>query len=170
MESIEVTSSLLIEWQLCCAAKYAAEFLQASPSPIFRSYGKKPTKFTLRNQRGIACTWNKKHIWWGQTSYIAIPEIKPLPVCNKLNNMPLPSSSINNMGLYPIEDVLEVYEHYITQKNNPTTVAQILAKEAVFGTHLMEQCTPTGTKVLRALPQQGLMKHVPDTVFSCTVY
>lgn len=85
-------------------------------------------------------------------------EIKPLPLSNKLNNMPLPSSSINNMGLYPIEDVLEVYEHYITQKNNPSTVAQILAKEAVFGTHLMEQCTPTGTKVLRALPQQGLMK------------
>lgn len=73
-------------------------------------------------------------------------EIKPLPLCNKLKNMPLPSSSMNNMSLYPIEDVLEVNEHYITQKNNPTTVAQILAKEAVFGTHIMEQCTPTGTK------------------------
>lgn len=81
----------------------------------------------------------------------------PLPVCNKLNNMPLPPS-LNNTGLYPIEDVLEIYEHYITKKNNPATLAQILAKEAVFGPHIMEQCTPTGTKILRALPQQGLMK------------
>ena len=85
-------------------------------------------------------------------------EIRPLPVCNKLNNMPLPSSSLNNTGLYLIKDILEVYEHYITQKNNPATVAHILAKEAMFGTQIMEQYTPTGTKTLRALPQQGLIK------------
>ena len=39
---------------------------------------------------------------------------------------------------------------------NPGYVAQTLAKEAVFGTCILETSTPSGSKEWLALPQSGL--------------
>ena len=83
--------------------------------------------------------------------------VKPLPLNTKLNNVPLPSSTIDTQSLQPVQDVVEINEHFITKQNTPGTLAQLLAREAIFGVQVMGQCTPTGSKKLRALPQQELM-------------
>ena len=83
--------------------------------------------------------------------------VKPLPLNTKLNNVPLPSSTIDTHSLQPVQDVVEINEHFITKQNTPGTLAQLLAREAIFGVQVMGQCTPTGSKKLRALPQQELM-------------
>ena len=73
--------------------------------------------------------------------------------------MPLPSSEIPSDSLYKIEDVLAVYDHLLTNKPSaPGTLAQTLARMAVFGERIMGHCTPTGTRSLRALPQKELMQ------------
>ena len=38
------------------------------------------------------------------------------------------------------------------------TLAQVIAREAVFSTDMMAVCTPLGTKKLKALPQDELMR------------
>ena len=83
--------------------------------------------------------------------------VMPEPVIVKLNNTPLASSLIQRENLRPVRDVLKANEHLVTKLNSPGTLAQLLAREAIFGSEVMGQCTPTGSKRLHALPQKELM-------------
>ena len=39
----------------------------------------------------------------------------------------------------------------------PSTITQTLARESFFGANLMSKCTPSGTKLLPALPKAEMM-------------
>ena len=58
-------------------------------------------------------------------------------------------------GLKDINTVLKENEDVL--KATPGTVAQLLARECMFGPYVMAQCTPVGTKSSMALPQRELM-------------
>ena len=51
-----------------------------------------------------------------------------------------------------------VQENKLLLLTSPGTLAQVIAREAAFGTEIMALCTPLGTKELRALPQEELMR------------
>ena len=53
-----------------------------------------------------------------------------------------------------------MHDHLITKQNSPGTLSQYLEKEVVFGRKAMEQCTPSGSKRYRALPQRSTSESV----------
>ena len=74
-----------------------------------------------------------------------------LPLSQKLKNLPLHKDIVCG-------DIAKVIEENIDIINvAPGTVAQLVAREAVFGSAIMSQCTPNGSKTLKALPQKELM-------------
>ena len=80
------------------------------------------------------------------TANSTLDDCKPLP----LNHLyALPSSAIDRTELYSVESVLEGKR----TSDKPGTLAQRLAKEAIFGPSVMGKCTPSGTKDLPALPK-----------------
>ena len=77
---------------------------------------------------------------------------KPLCLSAKLKNTEIRQVVT---GLEPAEKVFSEYKHFI-ELNCPGTLAQQLAKSAVFGLDIMKKCTPLGSHSLKALPQAGL--------------
>ena len=75
----------------------------------------------------------------------------PLPLNKKLKNSELPQ------GLKEVVEVLSESQ-YLIGLGCPSTVAQQLARFAVFGEDIMKKCTPLGSHTLRALPQAGLWR------------
>lgn len=73
----------------------------------------------------------------------------PLPLCHTYSNNPLPSAEIDSDKLASVETVLAKK----TSETKPSTLAQTLAKSAIFGIDIMRRCTPAGTKDLPALPR-----------------
>ena len=75
----------------------------------------------------------------------------PLPLNHHYMNEPLPSSGIDVNCLISIEDALD---SIMTKKGNrqtvPSTVAQALAKLAIFGVDVMRKCTPSGSSMYPA--------------------
>ena len=59
--------------------------------------------------------------------------------------------------LSTMSEVLEVYRDLV-HKGSVGTLVVTLAREAVFGTEIMGECTPAGTRQHRALPQIELFK------------
>ena len=79
---------------------------------------------------------------------------EPLPLTHKLRNTELQVRFPSN--LKPIEEVIAEHKDLLAI-NAPETLAQYIAKEAVFGDEIMKQCTPSGRKQRKALPQKELM-------------
>ena len=52
---------------------------------------------------------------------------------------------------------------------SPGTLAQVIAREAVFGMDMMAVRTPLGTKQLKALPQDQLMQ-IKEAMFQAHPY
>ena len=68
---------------------------------------------------------------------------------------PLPSSEIQRTKLLPVDDVLIRYQK-LRCESRVGTLAVKLAREAVFGTHVLAQCTVSGCRELPALPLREL--------------
>ena len=73
----------------------------------------------------------------------------------------LASSEIDNTTLKSVCDVLKQNPELRTE-SGCGTLAQRLAKEALFGEEVMKRCTPNGSKKYPALPQEELynLKHI----------
>ena len=84
----------------------------------------------------------------GQNSSVDVG-LLPLGHINMTNS--LPSSSIKKDSLATIEDVLDKYPN-LRGESKAGTLACKIAKEAIFGTDVLKQCTPNGTRELPALP------------------
>ena len=78
----------------------------------------------------------------------------PLPLHAKLRNKPLAIARPIDT-YYTVEEAVDLHKHYI-DNDMPGTFAQLLAKEAVFGQDIMQQCTLNGSKKHNSLPQNGL--------------
>ena len=81
-----------------------------------------------------------------------------LPLSQKLKNLPLHKDIVCG-------DISKVIEENIDISNvAPGTVAQLVAREVVFGSAIMSQCTPNGSKTPKALPQKELMM-IKEAIF-----
>lgn len=96
-------------------------------------------------------------VYSGNTSQNVQHGPTPLPLNIKYNNAPIPPA-VGSQDLSDIDKVAKANEHFITTLDSPGTLAQILVREAVFGTDTMGKSTPSGTKELYALPKEGLTK------------
>ena len=74
----------------------------------------------------------------------------PLPLQHTYASAPLPSSEVDKGDLVSVKFVLESGK---TKSCKPSTLAQMVAKEAIFGAKVMRRCTPSGTKDFPALPK-----------------
>ena len=83
------------------------------------------------------------------TANSTLDDCEPLPLNHIYANKALPSSAIDRTELCSVESVLEGKR----TSDKPGTLAQKLAKEAIFGPSVMGKCTPSGTKDLPALPK-----------------
>ena len=84
----------------------------------------------------------------------------PLSLRHVYKNAPLPSTEIPKQSLMSVDEVLETVlnEKKEIAEEKVGTVAQTLAKQAIFGTAVMKQCTPAGSKDLPALPKAELFQ------------
>ena len=78
----------------------------------------------------------------------------PLPLKAKLRNLPLILQKPPET-LHTIDDVISTNSHFL-DSSSPGTLAQILARDAVFGEEVMALCTPHGSIKWKALPRHGL--------------
>lgn len=85
---------------------------------------------------------------------------KALALSNVYHNVPLPSSEIKEDELVSVDSIVQAK----TDKDKPSTIAQKLAKDAIFGRTVMCKCTPSGTKDMPALPKAE-MQQLKDIVF-----
>ena len=88
---------------------------------------------------------------------------EPLPLNHQYFGDPLPSSEIDVRTLVSIEEALENImcpNKTDSRKKElvPSTVAQTLAKLAIFGVDVMKRCTPSGSSILPALPTDEMYK------------
>ena len=81
--------------------------------------------------------------------------VSPLPLKRGLSLKSLPSSQISKGKLLPVEAVIEKYPK-VRVESKAGTLACKLAKEAIFGSDVMCQCTPLGNTDLPALPEAEL--------------
>ena len=87
----------------------------------------------------------------------------PLPLSKMCTNS-LPSSAIRKDNLLSVEDVLKKYPK-LKHESKAGTLACKLAKEAIFGSDVLKQCTPIGNRELPGLPEKEL-KVLKKTMFS----
>lgn len=80
---------------------------------------------------------------------------EPLPLTNVSLNSCLSSDEIEKQKLIPVKDVIRKYPKLITESKIGALSCKI-AKEALFGTYVMERCTPIGTRHLPGLPYKEL--------------
>ena len=66
---------------------------------------------------------------------------------------PLPSLEINKATLQSVEEMLETQADLTKRESAAGILAQILAKEAIFGREVMRRCTPQGTRLFPGLPR-----------------
>ena len=86
------------------------------------------------------------------------PEPLGLRLSTGSNQVVLPSSVIQRNTLLPVHQVFEKYLQLMAE-GNAGTLAQKLAKEAIFGSDIMRRCTPSGIHGgLPALPQVELFQ------------
>ena len=85
---------------------------------------------------------------------------KASTLSNMCNNVALPSSEIKKDELVSLDSILQAK----MEKDKPSTIAQKLAKDAIFGRTVMCKCTPSGTKDMPALPKAE-MQQLKDIVF-----
>ena len=78
----------------------------------------------------------------------------PLPLDHIFANNPLPSSKITD----ELQSVKNILKRQRTASSKPSTLAQMLAKEAFFGASIMCKCTPSGTRNLPALPKAEMFQ------------
>ena len=79
----------------------------------------------------------------------------PILAVNSQSGNYLPSSAIPQHSLKSVKQVL--HENYkLCTEATAGTLCQVLAKEAIFGKELMEQCTPNGAQDCPGLPRQEL--------------
>ena len=76
----------------------------------------------------------------------------------------LPSSAICKDNLLSVEDILQEYPK-LKHESKAGTLACKLAKEAIFGSDVMKQCTPIGNRELPGLPEKEL-KVLKKTMFT----
>ena len=90
-------------------------------------------------------------------------DLDSLTLTNLYANVPLPSTEIKKEELVPVDIVLQNKQ----PKDKPSTIAQKLAKEAIFGHAVMRKCTPGGTKDMPALPkpEMQLLKNIVFRAF-----
>ena len=79
----------------------------------------------------------------------------PLSLSHTYSNKPLPSSSINKSELTSVDYVMKTNK---AKSCKPSTLTQLLARNAFFGESLMAVCTPSGTKDLLALPKHEMFE------------
>ena len=78
----------------------------------------------------------------------------PLPLKGKVRNTEYDSRLIHKHRLYSVDRMLKTNKYLITKHNSPSTLAQRLARRAVFGDDCLIQCTPLGSSIYLALPPQ----------------
>ena len=88
----------------------------------------------------------------------------PLPLSRMCTNNALPSSAIRKDTLLSVEDVLKKYPK-LKYESKAGALACKLAKEAIFGSDVMKQCTPVGNRELPGLPEEEL-KILKKTMFA----
>ena len=90
---------------------------------------------------------------------------KPLPLLSKLRNTQYRLRPSDTQDLITIDDALDQYKSY-TARGEDGLLALILARDAVFGVKVMAECTPTGTRKKKALPQRELFS-IKQAIFEC---
>ena len=84
--------------------------------------------------------------------HIDINDVEPTSIEGLNPASALPSSEIRKQGLRSIDDVLSQYKSLCNDVQKAGSLAAKLAREAVFGTHVMKLCTPCGNRELPGLP------------------
>jgi hypothetical protein len=79
----------------------------------------------------------------------------PLSLSHTYSNKALPSSSINKSELTCVDYVMKTNK---AKSCKPSTLTQLLARDAFFGESLMAVCTPSGSKDLPALPKHEMFE------------
>ena len=89
----------------------------------------------------------------------------PLPLKGKVLGAEYDSRLIHKHRLYSVETMLKTNRYLVTKHNSPATLAQRLARRAVFGDDCLIQCTPLGSSIYLALPQKELF-NLKKNIFS----
>ena len=84
------------------------------------------------------------------------PSPQPLPLQDKTRNDEYDSGFINKDRLYDVETMLMTNIYLVTKQNSSGTLAQLLARRAVFGYDCLIQCTPLGSSIYLALPSEEI--------------
>ena len=91
------------------------------------------------------------------TEYPAEPNhLEPLGLNHIYFNQPLPSDQVSKHTLVSVEECLKGCKE-LRSVEKASTLAQKLAKEAIFGVDVMMKCTPGGTKEFPALPKGEML-------------
>ena len=99
--------------------------------------------------------------------------IPPPPTCNTpqtptgpaVSHRTLPSLAINKQGLKSIQQVMAENGQLTSYTSKITTLAVILAREAVFGDDVLGRCTAKGCGDRPALPHGELLQ-IKQTIYS----
>ena len=116
------------------------------------------TRCTIINHRHVSlCNYNDIH---NRASCVDSAWAQSLPVTLSARYLMLSteydSRLIHKHRLYNVETMLKKNRYFVTKHNSPVTLAQRLARRAVFGDDCLIQCTPLVSPIYLALPQKEL--------------
>ena len=81
-----------------------------------------------------------------------VNDVEPTPIPGLNPASALPSSEIQKQGLRSTEEVLSQYKALCKDVQKAGSLATKLARESIFGVHVMKVCTPCGNRELPGLP------------------